>query len=172
MTGIKIFILNVLVSCISLTYGAEKSSFRTDYLLCRHCGFNIASASSLINFKSPAADSVHNNTLFGLEHVEVQSIRNPIGLKFNVITAKGGTCVASSKKWQVENSWYPGYAWKACTCSRCSRHIGWVFEPLISADSERIYASVQGLYAFIVENVISEAYADSLLVTPKLSSYT
>ncbi|KAK9512822.1 hypothetical protein O3M35_001155 [Rhynocoris fuscipes] len=174
MTGINISIINVWVVCISLIYGAEEGSFKTstDYLLCRNCGFNIAPASTLVNFKSPAAESVDNTTQFGLDNVEVQSLRNPLGIKFNIVTAKGGTCVAASKKWQIENSWFPGYAWKACTCSRCSKHIGWVFEPLASANSERIYASAEGLYAFIVENVISEAFADSLIVRPKIISYT
>ncbi|BES95438.1 Hypothetical protein NTJ_08247 [Nesidiocoris tenuis] len=128
----------------------------SDFLLCRHCGFNIASASTITNIKSPAALAEVNQTLFGLDGVLVQRLENPIGIGFDVVTGKGGTCIGSAQTWQSEHTWFPGHAWKACTCSRCSQLIGWVFEPLQTANSLRSYASTNGFYAFILDHVNSE----------------
>jgi hypothetical protein len=47
----------------------------------------------VVNLKSPAADSFDNHTLFGLDNVQIQTVRNPLGIQFNILTAKGGTCV-------------------------------------------------------------------------------
>ncbi|KAL1140331.1 hypothetical protein AAG570_000263, partial [Ranatra chinensis] len=96
-----------------------------DFLLCRHCGFNIAPAAFVVNLRSPAAESFVNQTLFGLNNVEVQALRNPLGIQFNVVTAKGGTCIGVGNKWQIEHSWYPAHGWKLCQCSHCSKQIGW-----------------------------------------------
>ncbi|KAF6207299.1 hypothetical protein GE061_018540, partial [Apolygus lucorum] len=137
------------------------------FLLCRHCGFNVAAGSTVSNVRSPAALSSLNQTLFGVEGVLVQTLRNPLGIEFEVVTARGGTCIGSAQTWQTEHTWFPGHAWKACTCSRCSRQIGWVFEPLQTAEAVRAFASPNGFYAFILDNVISEAYADSVrLILP------
>lgn len=72
-------------------------SHYSDFLLCRYCGFNVAPASTLVNLKSPAAEEIYNQSLFGLDNVEVQSLKNPLGIQFNIVTARGGTCVATSK---------------------------------------------------------------------------
>ncbi|XP_073980625.1 protein cereblon-like [Rhodnius prolixus] len=174
MTGINVYIFSFWIFWASSIESTEEETVKksTDFLLCRYCGFNVAPASTLVNLKSPAAEEIYNQSLFGLDNVEVQSLKNPLGIQFNIVTARGGTCVATSKRWQVDHSWFPGHAWKSCSCSRCSRHIGWIFEPLATAHYDRVYASLNGFYAYVLENVISEAYADSLLVTPKLNSYT
>jgi len=147
----------------------EESETSTDFLLCRHCGFNVAPATSVVNVKSPAAEGVFNETLFGRKDVIVQLLKNPLGLGFNVVTAVGGTCIGN-KNWKTDHSWYPGYAWKVCSCSRCAKPVGWVFEPLSSAHDERLYASLKGFYTYALDNIISETYADSLLATPKVFS--
>lgn len=68
-----------------------------DFLLCRQCGFNVAAGSTISNVKSPAALSSYNQTLFGVDGVLVQTLRNPVGIHFDVVTARGGTCIGSAK---------------------------------------------------------------------------
>lgn len=29
------------------------------------------------------------------------------------------------QRWKSQDSWFPGYLWKRCFCARCSSHIGW-----------------------------------------------
>ncbi|XP_075235936.1 protein cereblon-like [Lycorma delicatula] len=140
----------------------------TDFLLCRQCGTDLASAATIINKLTPAAESRRNDTLFGLHNVQIQTVVNPFNIQFQVISVAQSTCVATGQ-WQVENSWYPGYAWKVCSCSHCNQHLGWLFEPLATAASERKFSSVKGFYSLILDNIISEKYSDSLLATPKYS---
>lgn len=149
---------------------SEERKKPKDFILCRRCGSDIASADAVINLKSPAASTVKNLTLFGLNNVLLQKLVNPLHVEFSVVTSKVALCT-SVGKWTGEHSWYPGYAWKVCACSRCHHHLGWVFEPLQSADPDRIYASHKGFYALIFDNIISEFFSNSLVISPKTVTY-
>uniref|UniRef100_A0A1B6EXK8 CULT domain-containing protein n=1 Tax=Cuerna arida TaxID=1464854 RepID=A0A1B6EXK8_9HEMI len=157
----------VLLSIIIITTKLSSEKTPTDYILCRQCGTDVASADSLANLHSPAAVSKTNESLFGLDEVYVQSLINPLHIKFNVVTVLESTCVTSARFWVSDHSWFPGYAWKPCTCSRCRQQLGWAFEPLVSADSLKIRASNKGFYTLILDNIISELVSDQLLIVPQ-----
>lgn len=165
---IVFFIL--IIFAFRSVYSSDLQHKHSDFILCRLCGHNIAPATHVINIQSPAAEKIYNRSLFGLDNVEVQRIRNPLGIEFNIVLSTGGTCVGRRERWKSHNSWFPGYLWKPCFCSNCSHHIGWIFEPINSAHEERAYASTKGFYALILDNIISEDYSDSLLATPKIST--
>ncbi|VVC40177.1 CULT domain,Yippee/Mis18/Cereblon [Cinara cedri] len=137
-----------------------------DYFLCRHCGTDISPVQSLISIDSPAALQSQTYQLFGLNDVQVQTVKNTLNFQFQIIILKKTLCVGKGN-WQSEDSWYPGYVWKVCVCAQCGRHIGWMFEPLHLATNDRIYPSQEGFYAVIISSIINEFYADSLIVIPK-----
>uniref|UniRef100_T1HXY5 Uncharacterized protein n=1 Tax=Rhodnius prolixus TaxID=13249 RepID=T1HXY5_RHOPR len=83
MTGINVYIFSFWIFWASSIESTEEETVKksTDFLLCRYCGFNVAPASTLVNLKSPAAEEIYNQSLFGLDNVEVQSLKNPLGIQ-------------------------------------------------------------------------------------------
>lgn len=61
-------------------------------------------------------------------------------------------------QWSSDYSWFPGYKWRVCLCPKCSRHLGWMFEP---EDSESIdslhFPSKRGFFALITGDILSES---------------
>ncbi|CAH0393172.1 unnamed protein product [Bemisia tabaci] len=167
-----ILITHLLLYLLNLTNSSCSESRQTDapgdYVLCRWCGSDLSPASYIINFRSPTAINSRNQTIFGLQQVFVQSLENPLHIRFETITVSTAHCIGKGD-WQSDYSWFPGYSWKPCVCARCGRHLGWMFEPLSSANIERIYPSSDGFYALILDNLISEFYSDSLLIKPKVT---
>ncbi|XP_022201054.1 uncharacterized protein LOC111057891 isoform X2 [Nilaparvata lugens] len=153
----------LLTSCVSKN---EEIKPTVDFLLCRQCGTDLASANTIVSYLSPAAEGRKNVTLFGLQNVLLQTLRNPLNIKFQVITLTKANCIGTGH-WNVDDSWFPGYAWKTCLCTHCNNHLGWLFEPIATAHNGRQYTSSKGFYALILDNVISEFYSNSLLATPK-----
>ncbi|XP_054271955.1 uncharacterized protein LOC128992413 [Macrosteles quadrilineatus] len=161
-----------ILLCIlpTLLVSQEDQLPTTDYILCRDCGNDLAAADTIVNLRSPSAVSRFNKSLFGLQQVLVQELVYPPILKFKVITVVESTCNTSSKDWAVEHSWFPGYAWKPCTCSQCKKLVGWVFEPLASADKSKVKASDKGFYTLLLEGVVSEFFSNGLMLVPQTLS--
>lgn len=55
----------------------------------------MASAASVENRFSLAADSRRNVTIFGLENVLIQTVVNPFNIHFDVINVAQATCIAT-----------------------------------------------------------------------------
>lgn len=72
-----------------------------DYVLCRWCGSDLSPASYIINFRSPTAINSRNQTIFGLQQVFVQSLENPLHIRFETITVSTAHCIG---KGDVSNS--------------------------------------------------------------------
>lgn len=64
-----------------------------DYFLCRHCGTDISPFTSLISIDSPAALESRVSKLFGLKEVKVQTVKNSLQFKFEVLTLSKTLCV-------------------------------------------------------------------------------
>lgn len=75
-----------------------------DFLLCRRCGSDIASADAVVNLKSPAASSTSNLTLFGLNNVLLQKLINPLHVEFTVVTSKLASCTSVGKVQSVKQT--------------------------------------------------------------------
>lgn len=139
---------------------------REDALLCRQCGTDVGYSRYLINLYSPSGTVLPNQTWYGEKYVDVHIFENPLGIKFRVVTLSQAECVGIND-WQREYTWFPGYAWKNCMCTHYGHHLGWMYEPYPSA-SNRQFPSGQGFYALILDDIVSESFADSL-VLPKVT---
>ncbi|XP_003427162.1 uncharacterized protein LOC100122846 [Nasonia vitripennis] len=137
-----------------------------DYILCRLCGADLADAKSIVNHLSPYAFVIVNQTLFQRKGVEVQLLKNPLGIKFQSITLSNSKC-APVHNWQQDFSWYPGYAWKPCICNHCRVHHGWLFEPIETVNLSTKLPSKKGFFVLKLNSLLSENFADSLIVVPK-----
>nr|CAD7263417.1 unnamed protein product [Timema shepardi] len=140
-----------------------------DFLLCRECGADTADSSYLYNIFSPLALVQSNQSLFGRRSVPVQFLENPLGIRFRVVTISKASCTGVDQ-WQSDFSWFPGYAWKFCLCTHCGHHLGWLFEPLKSANEDQRTVSKNGFYAIILDNVLSESSVE-LNTTSALANY-
>lgn len=69
----------------------------TDYILCRQCGSDVASADAVVNLRSPAAVSRTNESLFGVDKVDIQTLVNPLHINFRVFTVLEASCVTRGR---------------------------------------------------------------------------
>lgn len=72
---------------------ADIADTATDYFLCRHCGTDISPLTSLISIDSPAALESRSSQLFGVKDVKVQTVKNSLHLKFEILTLSKALCV-------------------------------------------------------------------------------
>ncbi|XP_054628389.1 uncharacterized protein si:ch211-51h9.7 [Dunckerocampus dactyliophorus] len=149
---------------------AEAGGTSNDTLiLCRACGHELAFGSDIGMVHSRLALSGRNDTLPGGRGVHVQVFENPHGLQFEVITFRRADVV---KQWPADKhfSWFPGFSWTVATCPRCTTHLGWAFQPSSwpNTITESTFAgSDQTFLALIVQKLLREDFASSLLMTPK-----
>ncbi|XP_026466912.1 uncharacterized protein LOC113370460 [Ctenocephalides felis] len=144
----------------------EPESPQLEYLVCRQCGADTADTYYIYDHFSPEAMHVKTNqSIFGRTDVAVQLLENPFGMQFEVVTVAKALCAKTNRdKWHVNYSWYPGFSWKHCLCPRCGTHLGWMFEPLDTATSDRSVPSDQGFYVLILDKVLSEGFINSHMI--------
>lgn len=139
------------------------------YLLCKSCGADNSVLNLVINNKfSDQAVNVQNLTITK-KSIIVQELSNPLGIKFKVILTKKANCLKTFGGWYSGGSWFNGYSWKLCQCPSCKAHVGWMFELTDTVIKDNpYYPSETGFYGIILDSVISESYADSLLMLDKV----
>ncbi|XP_013390875.1 uncharacterized protein LOC106159203 [Lingula anatina] len=138
-----------------------------DYLLCRHCGHEVAKASHLLHVPSPLALRQRNDTILGVKEVLIQLFQNPQGSQFEIIAAQKADVYKLNKAF-IEHSWFPGLTWRVTVCPRCGHHLGWFFEPHTHDLPETYPEAIKdGFAGLILENLLHQDFADSLLITPK-----
>lgn len=76
---------------LKLTISSLKFLF-SELLLCRKCGTDIADSYYLFSKSSPGAQKVEKQNLFGRQNVTVQSLVNPFGVKFEIVTIEKTRC--------------------------------------------------------------------------------
>jgi len=80
-------------------------------IYCRNCAFLIASIDALIQI---------NNEGIGGHYV------NSHGALHDMLSLKNARARIVSEP-EMDNSWFPGYAWQIAYCQRCREHLGWYF---------------------------------------------
>ncbi|XP_057687220.1 LOW QUALITY PROTEIN: protein cereblon [Corythoichthys intestinalis] len=149
---------------------AGKTTSTDTLILCRACGHELASGADTIpTVHSRMALAGRNDTLPGGRRVHVQMFENPQGLQFEVVTFRRADV---DKRWPAEKhfSWFPGFSWTVATCPRCRAHLGWAFQPSswpTTISSSLFESSEQTFLALIVDRLLREDFASSLLITPK-----
>ncbi|XP_061672315.1 protein cereblon [Syngnathoides biaculeatus] len=149
---------------------AGKTTSSDTLILCRACGHELAFGSDTIaTVHSHMALSTRNDTLPGGRRVHVQVFENPHGLQFELVTFRKADV---DKRWPAEKlfSWFPGFSWTVASCPRCRTHLGWAFQPNswpATITPSKFESSDQTFLALIVDRLLREDYASSLLVTPK-----
>ncbi|KAI1724243.1 protein cereblon [Ditylenchus destructor] len=122
-------------------------------LICRSCGHTITTAEALKNVKSDLALDRYNMSVLG-KQTTVQVFKNPVPETFHVITVNGAELKFAGKSY-TEDTWFPGFRWTACVCSKCSSHMGWYFE-----------SSKDDFVGLVLDYLISADYADTLTKVP------
>ncbi|XP_004924619.1 protein cereblon isoform X2 [Bombyx mori] len=137
-----------------------------ELILCRKCGADVADSHYLFSKQSPGALTIDKQNLFGHQNATVQTLVNPFGVKFDIVTLEKAKCENVGPP-QGADSWFPGYTWRICACPHCGQHLGWTFE---STDLSLTKAKehVHSFHGFILSNVLGENFTDSLIMMPKM----
>nr|XP_053601452.1 protein cereblon-like isoform X2 [Plodia interpunctella] len=169
---IFILVALLLFSCVSFNLNAfaedysKRENNGQELLLCRKCGADVADSYYLFSKPSPGAHKTEKQNLFGRQNVTVQTLVNPFGIKFEVVTAEKARCENIGPH-QGADSWFPGYVWRICTCPHCGQHLGWTFEMLDTPDSkESSPKKIHSFHGLILNNILGENY--SLIMMPKV----
>ncbi|KAM8760080.1 protein cereblon isoform 2-T2 [Acanthopagrus schlegelii] len=138
-------------------------------ILCRACGHELAFGTDINHVHSRLALSSRNDTLIGGRRVNIQLFENPHGHQFEVITFRKADV---TQHWPADKhfSWFPGFSWTVATCPRCKTHLGWAFQPSDWPDmitKATFEDSTHTFLALIIDRLLREDFASSLLVTPK-----
>ncbi|XP_068628678.1 uncharacterized protein [Battus philenor] len=170
---LPILFIILLINAVQVSHSAIDFYHHFDkhgqeLLLCRKCGGDVADSHYIIKKISPGARKVEKQNLFGQNNITVQTLVNPFGVHFNIITTEKARCQNIGPN-QGADSWFPGYTWRICTCPHCGQHLGWTFETNIKdikdSSMESPIASFHGL---ILSNVLGENFTDSLMLMPKM----
>ncbi|XP_067825607.1 protein cereblon [Heptranchias perlo] len=170
MWQVLVLLVSVSVSAVSgynATQLAEDSG--DELLLCRSCGYEVATSRDLKFVASALALGQRNDTVIGERRVPVQLFENPQGLRFQVLTFKRA---AVHKHWPADEqfSWFPGHSWTVATCPRCHSHLGWSFQPNVwpqRVTDKEFEESEETFVALIIDRLLQENFAATLLMVPK-----
>ncbi|KAG6453301.1 hypothetical protein O3G_MSEX008099 [Manduca sexta] len=137
-------------------YSAAESSNRgekngQELLLCRKCGADVADSFYIFSKPSPGARKTEKQNLFGKQNVTVQTLINPFGVKFEVVTMEKARCDNIGPQ-QGADSWFPGFTWRICACPHCGQHLGWTFE----SSDKREKDHINSFHGLILANVLGE----------------
>lgn len=122
LSSIKLIVL-LSVTC---SYYSNAHKLEGLNLWCRFCSAVVGDTSQIFNMVSPGAMKVENRYMFG-KNVTVQTLMNPLLCVFDAVTIKNGNCADVGDR-IGGRTWFPGYAWRICTCPQCSAQLGWTFE--------------------------------------------
>ncbi|KAM3966875.1 protein cereblon [Aphomia sociella] len=159
-----IFHILLLYSCAFVNlytfaeeYSKEAERNGQEVLLCRKCGADVADSYYLFSNVSPGARKTEKQDLFGKQNITVQTLVNPFGVKFEVVTAEKARCNNIGPR-QGADSWFPGYTWRMCACPHCGQHLGWTFESSKNTEpsSEKLKNHVHSFHGLILSNILGE----------------
>ncbi|CAH0722788.1 unnamed protein product, partial [Brenthis ino] len=169
---LKIYLLllyatNWLAIADNNIYNIKKNG--QELLLCRKCGADVADSYYIFSKNSPGARKTEKQNLFGRQNITVQTLINPFGVKFEIVTTEKAKCENVGPS-QGADSWFPGYTWRICTCPHCGQHLGWTFQSSStrskSSDNEK--DDIDSFHGLILSNILGENFTDSLIMMPKM----
>ncbi|CAH2068903.1 unnamed protein product, partial [Iphiclides podalirius] len=134
-----------------------------ELILCRKCGSDVMDSHFIFTKLSPGARKIEKHNLFGRVNVTVQTLVNPYGINFDIVTSEKARCRNIGPD-QGADSWYPGYTWQICTCPHCGQHLGWTFK----SNKEVSKDNISSFHGLIVSNILGEHFTDSLIMMPKI----
>lgn len=70
----------------------------TEYVICRHCGSDITVSNFFEEKLSPLALSFTNQTFYDTKSVLIQTLENPLGIRFKVVVTKKAHCARISSR--------------------------------------------------------------------------
>lgn len=163
-------------------YVLVADNLHVNYLLCKNCGHEIASIEDIVYVKSPLAIQTWNDTLFHDWHYgdsanshampdqtsshdesrmysTIQLLKNPHGNTFEIITMRRTNFLLLNNTKSLQDTWFPNFKWTIGVCPNCLNHLGWYFESILGEE---------GFFAVILDQIISQNYADTLIIQPKL----
>ncbi|KAJ8733898.1 hypothetical protein PYW07_014449 [Mythimna separata] len=138
-----------------------------ELLLCRKCGADVADSYYLFSKPSPGAYKTEKQNIFGQQNVTVQTLVNPFGINFEVVTAEKARCDNIGPN-QGADSWFPGYSWRICACKHCGQHLGWTFEKTDSNAPKETSENIKTFHGLILKNILGENFTDSLIMMPNM----
>ncbi|XP_059049334.1 protein cereblon-like [Achroia grisella] len=165
-------LLLYLYASVNYTFAEEYSKAennKQEVLLCRKCGADVADSYYLFSKLSPGSRKTEKQNLFGKQNVTVQTLVNPFGVKFEIVTTEKARCDNIGPR-QGADSWYPGYTWRICTCPHCGQHLGWTFDSSKNSEvgNDKSHTQEQSFHGLILSNILGENFTDSLIMMPKI----
>lgn len=107
----------------------DKAAEHEKRLVCGRCGHTITHQSRRI-----AVNGAHAHTC-----------TNPHGLTFHIGCFRDAPGCSTFGAATIEDTWFPGYAWRFADCAKCGVHLGWLFA-----------SSADAFYGLIVDRLRSE----------------
>jgi len=89
------------------------------------------------------------------ERIEVQGshqhrFTNPFDLVFDVACYRSAPGCDISGNSNAADTWFAAHEWHLASCSDCTSHIGWYFEPVVNQTSENTF------FGLITERIQSD----------------
>lgn len=94
LSGQGMLVLGRYVGPIVLIYYFDLKNYSdfSELILCRKCGADIADTNYIFSKQSPGATMTENRKLFGKQNLTVQTLINPYGIQFEIITLEKARC--------------------------------------------------------------------------------
>ncbi|KAI5642264.1 hypothetical protein NE865_05626 [Phthorimaea operculella] len=171
----SVFLLLICAPHTCYTYAEEakeenKGGKGQELLLCRKCGSDVADSYYLFTKTSPGAHKTEKQNLFGRKNITVQTLVNPFGINFDIVTAEKARCENLGLP-QGADSWFPGYAWRICACPHCGQHLGWTFESVLDKEAIKPKDHIHQFHGLILSNILGENYKDAKLAAQKHATF-
>jgi hypothetical protein len=152
---IKIFNITFLLACFKYSLNIE--------LICRTCQNKISENQNIFNMKSSRSLNTKYETIYHKENTLTHTFKNPSNYLFSLITFKDAQLICD-KNFYKEYTFFPGYAWSSCACSKCGQHHGWLFRRIdnLCNNMQNDCDKIMGFFGLSVENLEMDRKEDKI----------
>ncbi|XP_028395806.1 uncharacterized protein LOC114519825 [Dendronephthya gigantea] len=122
-----IFMILIFVDFFNFFSDCTLQYAKKGVLLCRKCCHNVVEGRYVCEKISPQARRKYKKEcIFRQGETLVQTLRNPRGILFDVITVCKADIRETGQPAEAF-SWFPGFAWTIAECPGCNEHLKWTF---------------------------------------------